>query len=486
MGLFDSNNIKSSPISFSWGGFGVDSLKIKKDSIPNSIFLQTDSAKLVKKETEKEIVYETNDYKKTFEKREGNEIPASMTVENDKSPEKYYKETYDEQGNITSTLIKYIDSSELESVKTELYKNGNPKYELETFRKGEDILTRETFYDKNGNRTIKTVEKDGTIVLEKPDLHDKKIYLGKDIFAKLNVDLYRDVNGKAVVDGNIFENIYDISLEDLHLPQVNDLSKEELANFPDETLIVWVEKDFLEFSKKQVGYFENGKFISFSSERNGINKNEYSLDDEGRPYKLQKSYIGDTVTEYAYSDDGVSGVTTVNGSMIYSTVKDPVKGTETRYYANDGGVPFSRVRKDRKGNLVPEYYNRSTKKWSDKFPQNILVSTMQEEKRKEIPLGTHVRVRPLMDDGPSYDTVEAVKDKIEILGREKVCYVRRYRSKVNDVDVTKVYMILEDGNCGYEVMRQIGNEREYLINGSIYVEDREGKLVKKDSLFHRY
>lgn len=401
------------------------------------------------KDDDKEIIYQSGSIQYICEKRPNSDIPLSVKIIDTESNELEYTHTFfDESGKELSKIEKYKPDQPIQTRETFFDKDNNISFQKELFSPDKNITQKEYFYKNGINTTVKTTLKDGSLVMEKPQFGPHKIYIPSSDFGKSNVNIYvlDEKNNTKIPAGDIFNNRLGITLEDLQFPSLEDGNSSSNG-----TPVVMTSP---QIRGLQIGYYSGNNFISFSKDGNRTSKNIYILDQDRNPLRIEKSFSGDLVTEYTYNDNGSQAVTSRGDNMIYLTVKDGTKNTETRYYALDRGRPFSRTKTDRKGREIKEFYNAKTNKWSKEFPK-VNISRLTPEKRAEIPLGAKV-----MTNIPGFiNTIDVEKIEIEIMGNKTEVYKSTTINDATKTEIIQIFEILPDGNCGNLIITKLGDEK---------------------------
>lgn len=420
-----------------------------------------------KEETDTTVSYTRNGLKTIFYKRENSDVPESIKYESEYFEDlKYYQIFYDEVGNPIRREEIFKDDNEL-ATKEILYskeKPNQPVYQKEVFKEGEEFLTRETFYDELGCATVKTLCANGDIIIKK-QLPDKtetpEIIVPNESFGVDGVDIFtKNEKGELVKSGNIFDNQFGINLDDLHLPKIKDLTREELSNYPKNAPII-LEKELPRGRVVQeVGAYRNGKFISYSLNKDKkVEENFYSIGLSSADLRLEHSKCGSVTTEYVYSGDEVTAQSLNDGMPFYYITTD-ARGNKTKTFAYEK-YPYSRVKVNKKGEETLEFFNQLTKKWSKEYPgQPVFISYSGSagrspaslEKFKEMPLGTKVKIEFNKSTVPYDVDIKLIEAEYrELTDTNNVTrryYVREYDCKGSGEPCIEIFEIKEDFSAG--------------------------------------
>lgn len=417
------------------------------------------------------ISYAENGITTTYTKDESGEV---KTVE-------YHFEHGDresikhEYGDKTQTTKETFRENSAIQTRTSVYKNGKPDYQIETFKDNEEIKQKEYFYDKNGNATIKSLHADGSISIKKAGMNEE-LYFPAETFGKENAETYILKGENLQPAGDFFHNKYGITLEDLHLPDLQKISANELNNMLEDTLFTY---------NGEIGKFTDGKFVSYTLDNKGTAQKEYTIDHTGFPDKLTRKEVtsgkNKIITNYEYKADSINlGKTYIGNKPFYEVIKDTENDFEILKFASDR-EPFSRTRKDKKGNEIIEFYNNG--KWTTKYPnQPVKIpdyemsnipgdKDIKAAKLLAIPVGTQVKI--------SINGIERIGEKKEITinGETTLAYVFDYKEDIgtskNANSVHVVYAINENGTISDPPLYRKDNITEYKdkrffkdINGS--------------------
>ncbi len=423
-----------------------------------------------KEETDAYVAYTRNGIKTTFYKREGSDTFESIKYESEHFEDiKEFQVFYDENGNQTRRLEIFKDDHEL-ATKEIHYKENNPTqpmYQKETFKPGGEYSTRETFYDNNGQLTIKTLCTNGDIIIQKPTEkfpNSPELIIPKNSFGIKDANIYiKDSKGNLMPAGNIFKNDYGINLDDLHLPKLNELSVEELRDFPENKLVIKEVKTPYGKIAQEIGCYKNGEFVSYALDKEGkIEERFYSINGAKDNLRLEHSKCGDVTTEYIYDGDQVTEHSRSNGQPFYSITTDK-KGRKIKTYAYET-LPFSRTYLDKNGNEVVEFYNRIKNTWMKDFPaQPKYISytahmidgkdSVLLDKLKQMPPGTKVKFQVNSSADSSnpdiYRVFDGVYDHfIDENGNIIEGYMREYISQGSGKKCVVVYEVLPDYSAG--------------------------------------
>ena len=422
-------------------------------------------SEMQKEETDTYISYTHNGMKTTFYKRENSEEFESIKYESEYFDDiKQYQVFYNEKGNQIRKEELFKDDNEL-ATREILYREDNskiPTYQKDVFKEGEQFLTRETFYDEEGNATIKTVCANGDIIIQKKlsnqEALSSEISIQKKSFGLSNADIFiKNEKGELVKAGNIFDNKYGITLNDLHLPKMRELSKEELRDFPEGKAII-IEKQLPNGKNLQeIGCYKNGQFVSLAPNRYGeIEEKIYSINGDKGNLRLERSKCGTVTTDYIYTNNNnFTAESRDNGEPLYFITTDS-KGYKVKTYAYHK-TPFSRTYFDRSGNEVIEFFNCKKKKWMKEYPaQPVFISytpisgksPLLLDKLKEMPFGTEVKVE-VVNGHLGLKVFNAKYQELkEPDGTKTKCYVYEFTCKDTDKNYMLVFEVLDDYSAG--------------------------------------
>ena len=422
-----------------------------------------------KEETDTTISYTRNGIKTTFFKRENSDIPASVKYESVYFEDiKSYQIFYDETGKPTRREEIFKDDNEL-ATKEVTYDKKNPDkpvYQIEKFKEGHEYLTRETFYDKNGKLIVRINCANGDVIIQKPtekDFNKPEVIIPKGSFGLKDANIYiKGSKGERINAGNIFKNNYGIMLDDLNLPKLDELSEEELRDFPEDKLIIKEEKNPYGVVSQEIGCYKNGKFVSFALNKEGnVEEKVYSIGEAKDDLKLEHSKYGAVTTEYIYHGDSVIAQSMTNGAPFYSITTDS-KGNKIKTYAYEK-KPFCRTRYDKNGNEITEFYNQIKNKWTKEYPaQPVFVSYTAHsvfgksevllDRLKTIPSGTKVKIQVNISSIPNDVNIRIYDAKyVEIPdadGNQKGYFVHEYTCKGSGEKCIDVYEVLPDFSAG--------------------------------------
>lgn len=362
----------------------------------------------------------------------------------------------------------FAENHKLKSRETR-YKNGKPDYQIETFKDNEEIKQKEYFYDKNGNATIKSTHADGSISIKKAGMGEE-LYFPFETFGKQNAKTYILKGNELQFAGDFFNNKYGITLEDLHLPNLQTKTINTPDNLPQGTLVT---------HNGEIGMFKNGKFVSYAPDNKGTAQKEYTIDNIGFPDKLARKEVNSgrnkIITEYEYKENVANfGKTYIDGRLLCEVIKDTENDVEILKFASDR-EPFSRIRKDRKGNEITEFYNNG--KWSTKYPNQpvkipnyemdgVFDKDAKASKLLAMPVGTEVSL--------AINGVKRIGEKQEVTinGQTFQAYVFDYKEDVgtskNANSVHAVYAINDNGTISDKPIYRKDNFAEIIYSNGIY------------------